>query len=497
MRFAAQSAKVAPVLRILIGGVCSVPLVVAAALGLDSDPVFMLAPLLVLLPLAWAASRVPLTPRVLRLLGLAAIPVAVGLALALSQLMPVSVDGEVYFFQARLLASGNVLTGPLPSPEHFHYYFMVPRPDGAIGGAFPPGWPALLGAMWLVGAPWLLNPLLTGALVALTLTLAHRIAPERPGVAPLAAWLVALSPTLAALGGSYMSHPLAAVLTTAAIVGALKPEGKAPVWVGAVVGLLFIVRPLNGLIVAGVVLAIGLPRRPSPKWVVAGALIGALIGSAYLGYNGKITGDPFKPGQDAWFELTEPNARCHRLGFGIDVGCANAHNRAVAGYDSAQAVDVTTERLTQLGQFGFGPGAALLLPVLLLWRRPDSAVWPLALLGAAQLLTYALFYYHGNFLGPRLLAEAIPALAVLVAMGALTLRWGGVAIALAGLLAGHVNLSVETDTYRWMPYAEVREALEAEKPDKKLVFVDPAGLRGRARWTHYSLAMVLGDVPGP
>ncbi len=428
--------------------------------------------------------------------------VAVAGTVALSARMPASVDGEVYLFQARLLASGHLGTGPLPYPGFFHYYFLVSDAHGALYGAFPPGWPAVLAAGVWLGAAWLVAPLLTGLLVWLGARLAHQVLPLDRGVAPLTAWLLAASPFVLAHGAIFMSHILAANLTLGALILAYRARtgGWLPALVvGLLVGTLFTVRPLNAIVLGLVVVGIGLwqaPRVPALR-VITALVLAALPASGYLLANQAVTGHALTPGQDAYFARTEPNERCHRLGFGFDVGCANAHNLERPGYTGKDAVRVTGQRLEELGKKGLGPGLALLLPLALLWRRPSGSATAIAALGVLQLGAYALFYYHGNFLGPRLLFEAFVPLVVLVAAGALKLGWIGVALCLSGLVGGHQLVAVESEHLRWLPYAETAELLSEAEGDRKLVFVDNRGLQGRWRWTHYSLGMVLGEAPGP
>ena len=486
-------------LRITGLGLLALPLLWATVSGLYQDAVLGLLPLALLLPVCWIGRRVEYNPNWVSPFVLGAACVGGTLALWSSAQIPVSVDGEVYLFQARLFAAGRLSADTLGASEFFHYYFLVPGTQGELYGVFPPGWPLLLALGALLGSPWIVNPLLTVLLVVLTARLARQVFPKQGHTEILAAWLMALSPFVVGQGGAMMSHPLAACLTVGAILAAYQLEAarwRPALLVGVCVGLLFIVRPLNGLFVGCVLLALH-GFRAGWRPVAVSVLLAALLGSTYLWVNQQVTGDALTPGQDAYFARTEPNSGCHRLGFGPTIGCVNAHQLERPGYTLIDALETTGERLTVLGRKGFGPGFALLLPLLLAWGgtgRRSGTLW--AILGI-QVLVYAAFYYHGNFLGPRLLFEAFPMLAVLVAAGAWTFRWAGVAIALGGLIGGHVLLQVDAESYRWMPYEEVSSLVAEAEGDQKIIFVDSEALRDRARWTHYSLGMVLGDIPGP
>ena len=70
-------------------------------------------------------------------------------------------DEVIYLFHARYLAEG-LLKVPAPAvPEAFTLY-MIPYKAAQWYSIFPPGWPAILSLGVLVGAPWLVNPVLGG-----------------------------------------------------------------------------------------------------------------------------------------------------------------------------------------------------------------------------------------------------------------------------------------------------------------------------------------------
>src|SRR5688572_16041663 len=78
--------------------------------------------------------------------------------------------------------------------------------DGARWyGIFPPGWPALLAAGYRVALPWLVNPLLAFASVGLFSAFTRRAGLDQVEQR-LATAVVALSPFLVFLSGTYMSH---------------------------------------------------------------------------------------------------------------------------------------------------------------------------------------------------------------------------------------------------------------------------------------------------
>jgi hypothetical protein len=97
---------------------------------------------------------------------------------------PLSMDEYAPWFQAKAFAAGR-LTGKVP-PEllprivpTFHNYFLETASDGRIIEAYWPGLALLLAPFMLLGVPWLLNPLLGAASLAVLWHLARKLLPEK------------------------------------------------------------------------------------------------------------------------------------------------------------------------------------------------------------------------------------------------------------------------------------------------------------------------------
>ncbi len=97
---------------------------------------------------------------------------------------PLSMDEYAPWFQAKAFAAGK-LTGQVP-PEllprlvpRFDDYFLETARDGRIIEAYWPGFALLLAPFMWLGAPWLLNPLLGAASLAVLWHLARKLLPER------------------------------------------------------------------------------------------------------------------------------------------------------------------------------------------------------------------------------------------------------------------------------------------------------------------------------
>ncbi len=161
-------------------------------------------------------------------------------------------DEVVYLLHARYFAAG-MLEMPLPpSLDAFAVDLMTVDPDRWFSPV-PPGWPAVLALGVLVGAPWLVNPVLGGVAVLLT----HRVVLEISGderSARLATILLATSPWFLFLNMSFMTHTLTLVSALAATLATalgLRAGKRWMVPAGIAIGVVALIRPLEGLIMAG------------------------------------------------------------------------------------------------------------------------------------------------------------------------------------------------------------------------------------------------------
>ena len=130
-------------------------------------------------------------------------------------------DENGYSFQARIFLQGKLMAEPLPGtasggknmPPEISYENHVLISRGWFTH-FPPGWPLLLAAGYLLGAPWVLNPLLGLLLLVLSGAIGRSFFSQQTGV--LAAIFVCLCPFFLANSVRMMSHTLCACLIAAA-----------------------------------------------------------------------------------------------------------------------------------------------------------------------------------------------------------------------------------------------------------------------------------------
>ena len=351
------------------------------------------------------------------------------------------IDGWVQELQARIFLSGR-LVAPAPfSPAHFATLFM-PITDRGWFSQYPPLHAGLLAVGAGLGASWLVTPLLAAALPAAVYRLARPSGDER--VARLAAVLVLLSPFLIAMNGSAMNHLPAALCVTLglwAATDARRGPVRAGALFGAMVGLIFGLRPPDAMVLAGVggmVLALTAARAGLRRLVAAFA-VAAAAGLATLAptlvYNAATTGDPLTFTYAAiWGDL---------LGFAQTVPWGQR-------LTAARAIGNTAVDAHQLNVYLLEwpvPATALIALGLMLGGGrlpPNLRACAAYLLGMVALL---FFYFHRDTLfGPRLLFSAMPPLLVLLAAALVRIVDWRRALGWRALTAGDVALVALTVT---------------------------------------------------
>lgn len=358
--------------------------------------------------------------------AVAAVCCSLAAALLVFRRIPHVQDSINYLWQARVLAGGQLSLPSHPLADFFTFRFMVN--DGRWYSLFQPGWPLLLALGELAGAPWAVSPLLGGLLVLATWGVGRATLGARS--ARLGVLLLVCSPFFLFMQAEMMAHGAAALLGTAAVWAYLDGQQRRSLarlaLAGVLLGLLSCTRALDAVVVA---VPLGLhalgravrgPTLRSFGGLLVLAGVAAAVASLQLAYNRALTGSAWTWPQDRYFALTEPDPRCHRLGFGPDVGCVREHGPDLGGrgFTPARAVAVTAQRLRSLQTDLWGPGLGLLLAAAgATLGRGGARRRLLAALAAAPLVGYFFYYYHGNCLGARYYYLALPALALLAAAG--------------------------------------------------------------------------------
>ncbi len=362
----------------------------------------------------------PPSGRFLALASLVLVTIALLMCLAVFSGNPRNVDGFAQLFQARMFLAGRLWVAPPPPAEvaNFATLHMIVGPARWFS-QYPPGQSLALAAGLALGAWWLINPVFVVLLVVGTYRAARWCADET--TARLAVVLLLLSPFVAAVSGSEMSHlPAAALAMVAAAAAAAAGRGswRAPIVAGAALGVLAAFRPLDAVAAgAPVALILLMAAPPHRKVAVLAAAVaaGAVFTLPFLWYNAGTTGSWHLLGYNY---LWGPN---HSLGFHpVPWGIPLTPWRAVG---------LTSLDLHQLDTYLFdAPLPILVLTALALFaaRRRLVARDAVPVAGVAALSFLLFFYWHRDvFYGPRFLFTAVPWLVIVAARGLVLLRRSG------------------------------------------------------------------------
>ncbi len=223
---------------------------------------------------------------------------------------PNSADEYSYYFQAQLIAEGKISSPSPIYPEFFSFIHILN--NGNVYSKYPPGWPFLLAAGVLIHAPWIINLLLGILTLLLVYYCARKISGER--TAQITLLIMITSPLLILYSASYYSQPLALLLVTLFI--ALLIKSPVPQYSkGAVIGLLFLVRPYDSVVLFIVYSLFHILKKERAKvreYLTFFLALSLCIG-AFLLYNALQTGDPLLTP----FSQYDPH---DRLGFNIAGG---------------------------------------------------------------------------------------------------------------------------------------------------------------------------------
>ena len=219
------------------------------------------------------------------------------LAVVSYQAHPHVPDEVSYIYQARYFAQGMLEMPPPPVASAFDLDLMTFEATRWYSPV-PPGWPAVLSLGYLTGVPWLVNPLLNGANVLLAYLVIGDIYDRR--TARWSAILLATSPWFLFMGMNFMTHTSALFFTLVAAlaVARMRRSGSLGWGVlgGAAIGMVSLIRPLEGLAVAallGLWALGGRSRFPLaiPQTAVL-ALASMAVGALVLPYNTAVAGHP-------------------------------------------------------------------------------------------------------------------------------------------------------------------------------------------------------------
>ncbi len=318
-------------------------------------------------------------------------------------------DEVAYIFQARYFAMGDLAIDAPPFREAVDYYLLNFQGDQWFATT-PPGWALVLSLGALVHLEWLVNPVLAAASVLLAHALIRR--EWGRGDANLGVTLMAFSPWFVAMSATFMNHTLTVALLLGSWLSLSRSRETGSVWwallAGALMGLLFLTRPLDGLIVGvltGLWLLAGAVRRDGWASVVTYGIGCLVIGGFVFPYNMVLTGNALATPLNLYIDaLWYPGA--NRFGFGSDIGPPDLWGTVdlYRGHNILEA-GVTTQHngyMLNYELFGWTIGSLWLVLVHVMWgkwTRKDISMFVIVL---AVISIYALYWFSGGFyIGPR------------------------------------------------------------------------------------------------
>jgi 4-amino-4-deoxy-L-arabinose transferase-like glycosyltransferase len=356
-------------------------------------------------------------------------------------------DELAMLWHAKMLVHGRLSLPVDPNREFFALENVVDT--GRWYSQFPIGGPFVLAFGAAVGAPWIVNPLLLGGTAAAVYHFARRAFGDAQ--ARVAVALLAVTPMVLIMAGTWMNH-VPVIFLAAGSLAALAEWDRAETagrraayaaLIGLLLGLIATIRPLDAVAVSvatGVFQLFVIRREPRRiRELVIQALCGAIGVAPLLYANWATTGSPLTFGYDvSW-------GAGHRVGFHTDP-YGTPHT-------IAHAADLTLTYVGELNTYLMAwpvPSLVVLAAALLAFRRASR--WDALMIGlfAAQLAAYAAYWGDGEFLGPRFLYTALPALVVLLArtpfvmaerFGARAKRAAGTVLVCCSLAAWCVPLS--------------------------------------------------------
>ena len=333
-----------------------------------------------------------------------------------NQGMPHVPDEVSYVFQAKILASFH-LTTPIPSPKDafsFFYPSLLVESHGHWASIYPLGHPLMLAVGQLVGAIWLIPPILGAFSILLIYAVGRRMHGARVGI--VAAALLAFSPFFQMTASNLMSHNTAVFYLLASLFFLTvdwKRRSLAYGLAGVCFGLLLNTRPLTAASLVppfGLLFLFDLTLDKGQRlatlrrsFAFAGGVL-LMVGAFYLYNLGTTDSLSTGYGNNAAIETV--------VGFG-------EKNSVARGMQNEQA-DFASLLVVLNGWPLFVGLALVLLPFMLGSRNRWDVFALLAALFAIGIWTA----YEGSGLmhGPRYWYEAIPFLMLLAARGLVLLQ---------------------------------------------------------------------------
>jgi len=311
-------------------------------------------------------------------------------------------DEVSYLLHARYLAAGMLEMPPPPVREAFDVDLMTYEATRWYSPV-PVGWSVVLAAGVKAGATWLVNPLLAGVALLLGYLLARELYDRR--TSRLIVALLAVSPWFLFLAMTIMTHMLSMVAALgAALATARMRRTGAIAWAlpaGALIALVALVRPLEGLLVA-LSLGVWSLRTVSGRWrLVPGVLMAvatvAVTAMVSFPYNRHFTGSPTRFPIMTYADSMYGPGR-NDYGFGPDKGLPFAGLDPFPGHGIKDAAfnTILNTFATNIELFGWSTGSLLLVVWLVGARQARRADWLLVVAVLAIVGGHIPYWFSGG-----------------------------------------------------------------------------------------------------
>jgi hypothetical protein len=320
------------------------------------------------------------------------------------QQLPHVVDAVAYQFQAKLFAAGQLYLQTPPYVAQLDELLQITK-GGRWYAQYPPGTALVYAVGWLLGAAWLVGPIMALVMVLALAWATKSLYGARTGLAALA--LGSLSPFILFQAGSFLSHVVSgaflALSLAAFVYGERVQRARWHAATGVMLGFAFLCREAAGVAFALPLVLWLLWDRQWKRIFVLG-LAGLPFLAGYLAYNAALTGSPFLLPRTVY----QP---ADTLGFAADGPFQHTLAAGLVNTD----LNLTLLGLDLSGWPPLATFSLLLCPFFL--RKPGRR--ELLLGGGALLMMAAYIPYaaHGIELGPRYYLDTLPWLIPAAARG--------------------------------------------------------------------------------
>ncbi|MDR4496971.1 MAG: glycosyltransferase family 39 protein [Candidatus Scalindua sp.] len=314
-------------------------------------------------------------------------------------------DEVGYLLHAKYFANGMLTMPAPPVQEAFNIDLMQYEADRWYSPV-PPGWPAILSLGVIIGAPWIVNPILAGINVLLAYTLIRALYDRN--TARISILLLSVSPWYLFMSMNFLTHTFTLTCSLVGAVAVIRARRTGKILWGCIggiaVGMLFQVRPLDGLVIASLlglsVIGIIGGKRLKITSIGAFALGAIFLGLVALSYNNHLTGNPLKNPINAYADkVFRPNANA--LGFGPDRGLDTSEGWAHDPFPGHGLLDVLVNSnlntfSVNIELFGWSTGSLILMALMFFSGRKRKSDYLMITVIVLIVGTYSLYWFSGG-----------------------------------------------------------------------------------------------------